>query len=108
VKLVVLMYLDDDGPQVEKMLKDHQVAAYSELPVTGHGSGTAGWYGKVAPYRSRMLIAFLPATKADELVTAVGRCTGCSDPVGHPIHAWKLGVEAAVACGPTPSSSDES
>jgi len=107
VKLVVLMYLDDDGPSVERLLRDHHVTAYSELPVTGHGSGTAGWYGKVAPYRSRMLIAFLPAAKADELVAAVGGCTGCSDPVRHPIHAWKLAVEQAVACGPASSTSEE-
>jgi hypothetical protein len=98
VKLVVLMYLEDDGPGVEKLLRAHQVSAYSELPVTGHGLGTAGWYGTVAPYKSRMLIALLSADKAAELVAAVGRCTGCSDP-NHPIHAWTLAVEQAVASG---------
>lgn len=105
MKLVVLMYLDDDGPQVEKLLKAHQVAAYSELPVTGHGLGTAGWYGTVAPYQSRMLIAFLSAEKADELVAAVDRCTGCSDP-RHPIHAWVMAVEKAVASGPPFTTSE--
>lgn len=105
MKLVVLMYLEDDAPNVEKLLQAHEVAAYSELPVTGHGLGTAGWYGTVAPYRSRMLIALLSAAKAGELVAAVDRCTGCSDP-NHPIHAWKLAVEQAVASGPPYTSSE--
>jgi hypothetical protein len=105
MKLVVLMYLEDDGANVEKLLQAHQVAAYSELPVTGHGLGTAGWYGTVAPYKSRMLIALMTATKAAELVAAVDRCTGCSDP-NHPIHAWTLAVEQAVASGPPITSSE--
>ena len=99
MKLVILMYLEEDGPQVEKLLKAHQVVAYSELPVTGHGMGTAGWYGTVAPYESRMLIAFVPADKAEELTAAVGMCTGCSDP-SHPIHAWQMDVEKSVTCTP--------
>ena len=104
MKLVVLMYLEDDGPAVEKLLQSYQVSAYSELPVTGHGLGTAGWYGTVAPYKSRMLIALLSAAKAAELAAAVDRCTGCSDP-SHPIHAWTLAVEQAVASGPPFTSS---
>jgi len=98
MKLVILMYLEDDTARVEKLLAAHQVAAYTAIPVEGHGLGTAGWYGKVAPYRSRMLMAFLPATKAAELLATVTSCTGCSDPE-HPIHAWQVGVEASVTSG---------
>lgn len=98
MKLIVLMYLEEDAPQVERLLKAHDVAAYSELPVEGHGLGTAGWFGRVAPYRSRMLIAFLPAAKADELTAAVAACDQCKDP-NHPIHAWQMHVEKAVASG---------
>ena len=96
MKLVILMYLEDDGPGVEKLLAQHQVVAYSELPVEGHGMGTAGWYGKVAPFRSRMLLAFLPASKAGELMSAVAACTACHDR-NHPIHAWQMNVETSVA-----------
>jgi hypothetical protein len=50
-----------------------------------------------------MLIAFLPAAKADELIAAVRACSGCSDPT-HPIHAWQMAVEQAVTSGPTSTS----
>ncbi len=98
MKVVILMYLEDDSAHVERLLAAHEVAAYSELPVEGHGLGTAGWYGKVAPYRSRMLISFLSAAKAEELLAAVATCSGCSDP-SHPIHAWQVDVEKSVASG---------
>lgn len=103
MKLVILMYLEDDSAQVEKLLAAHDVVAYSELSVEGHGLGTAGWYGKVAPYRSRMLLAFLSAAKADELTAAVSACDKCRDP-NHPIHAWQMDVEKSVTSGlPTPT-----
>lgn len=98
MKLVILMYLEDDEPGVRTLLADHEVAAYSELPVEGHGLGTAGWYGKVAPYRSRMLLVFLSAAKADELIAAVAACSGCKD-AAHPIHAWQIDVEKVVTSG---------
>lgn len=105
MKLVILMYLEDDREGVEKLLAEHEVAAYSELPVEGHGLGTAGWYGKVAPYRSRMLLAFLSAPKAGELLAAVEACTGCKD-AGHPIHAWRVDVEQVVTSGSATASSN--
>ena len=95
MKLVILMYLEEDSAGVEQLLAAHEVAAYSELPVEGHGLGTTGWYGKVAPYRSRMLLAFLSAAKAGELLAAVASCTGCRDSK-HPIHAWQVDVEQVV------------
>jgi hypothetical protein len=98
MKLVILMYLEEDEPGVRALLDAHEVAAYSELPVEGHGIGTAGWYGKVAPYRSRMLLAFLSAVRADELTAAVGACTGCKDAT-HPIHAWQIDVEKVFTSG---------
>lgn len=106
MKLVVLMYLEEDAPNVQKLLTAHGVTAYSELPVTGRGEGTTGWYGTVAPFKSRMLIAFVPAAKADELTTAIGTCTGCTDP-NRPIRAWQMDVEKAVT-SMRPTSSDES
>jgi hypothetical protein len=98
MKLVILMYLEDDEAGVRGLLAQHEVAAYSELPVEGHGLGTAGWYGKVAPYRSRMLLSFLSAAKAEELMAAVTACAGCKDAT-HPIHAWQVDVEKVVTSG---------
>ena len=105
MKAVILMYLDDDSKGVEQLLADHEVVAYSEMSIEGHGLGTAGWYGEVAPFQSRMLLAFLSAAKADELLVAVGNCTGCVDP-GHPIHAWMVDVEKSVISGATAQSED--
>jgi hypothetical protein len=104
MKLVVLMYLEEDAPNVQKLMAAHEVTAYSELPVTGRGAGTTGWYGTVAPFKSRMLIAFVPAAKADELTTAISACTGCMDP-NRPIRAWQMEVEKSVTSArPNPSS----
>lgn len=102
MKMVILMYLEDDTASVEQLLAAHDVAAYSELSVEGHGLGTAGWYGKVAPYRSRMLLVFLGADKAGELMTAVNACHDCKDSE-HPLHAWQVDVEKVVTSG-RPSS----
>lgn len=98
MKLVILMFLEDDTPSVEKLLSDHHLVAYSEIPVEGHGMGTAGWYGKVAPYQSRMLMVFLGSDKAEELLAAVSTCTSCKDP-NHPIHAWQVEVEKVATSG---------
>lgn len=98
MKLVVLMYLEEDSPGVERLLEDNEVVAYSEVPVEGHGLGTAGWYGKVPAFQSRMLIAFLPADKAETLLASVAQCTGCRD-ANRPIHAWQLDVEKVAKSG---------
>ena len=106
MKAVILMYLEDDSKAVEALLSDHEVSAYSELSVEGHGLGTAGWYGKVAPFRSRMLMAFLSAAKAEELLVAVSNCTGCVDKA-HPIHAWMMDVEKSVTSAASTQPNDE-
>jgi hypothetical protein len=98
MKLLILMHLEDDKDGVDRLLVEHEVAAYSELPVEGHGAGTVGWYGKVAPYESRMRLAFLAADKAAELVEAVEACTNCKD-ARHPIRAWVVDVEKSVVSG---------
>lgn len=105
MKLVILMFLEDDTASVERLLAEHRLVAYSEVPVEGHGIGSAGWYGRVAPYQSRMLLVFLDAAKAAELVAAVTACSDCKDP-DHPIHAWQVDIEKAAASGPptTPSN----
>ncbi len=98
MKLVMLMFLEDDTATVEGLLADHHLLAYSEVAVEGHGTGTAGWYGQVAPYDSRMLLVFLSAEKAEELLAAVSVCTGCKDP-NHPIHAWQIDVDKVATSG---------
>lgn len=98
MKLVFLMYLQDDKAVVEKLLAGSGVGAYSRLPLEGHGEGVGGWYGQVPPFRSEMIFTMLPAVRAERLIDAVSKCTGCQDPQ-HPIHAGVVDVEKAVDSG---------
>ena len=98
MKLVALLYLEEDNPSVAKLLEQHGVMAYSRLPLEGHGAGMKGWLGEVAPYQSHMDFALLAAEKAEELMEAVARCDRCQDS-RHPIHALQVDVEKAVQSG---------
>jgi len=100
MKMVLLMYLEDDRGCVEKLLADHQVPVFTEMDAEGHRPGRGpGWYGRSAPYASSMVVAIVPDDRAQELLTAVEECTGLED-ARHPIHAYQLGVERAAATGP--------
>ena len=105
MKLVALLYLEEDDPSVVKLLKEHGVMAYSRLPLEGYGAGMKGWLGDVAPYQSHMAFALLPAEKAEELMGAVAKCDRCLDP-RHPIHALQVDVEKAVESGVPTSNSN--
>jgi hypothetical protein len=103
MKMILLMYLEDDEPAVDRILERHDVTAFSRVNLEGHGSGQpVGWYGEVAPYRSRMVFTLVPEERAAALLDAVGRCTDCLHPK-HPIHAVMLHVEKAVDSGATAS-----
>ncbi|TVP75308.1 MAG: hypothetical protein EA352_08570 [Gemmatimonadales bacterium] len=99
MKLVVMMYLEEDTEAVHKLLAREGVEVFSEAAVRGHGRGAAGWYGDVAPYPSGMLMAFLPAEPAEALMEAIRGCEGCQDS-DHPIRGWMMDVEKSAASGP--------
>ena len=98
MKLIILLYLKDDEGCVAKLLKERGVMAYSRLPLEGHGSGLAGWYGSTVPYASSMAFAIVPEDQAAALLDAVRGCNGVADP-RHPIHVIQLPVEAAADSG---------
>lgn len=98
MKLVMLMYLADDDDCVEGLLAEHDVRVFSNLPLEGIGPGTrTGWYGKTAPYESRMTMTVVEDAQADELLQAVRDCTGVKDP-RHPVRAVQVDVEAMTTC----------
>lgn len=99
MKMIVLLHLDGDREVVRDLLERHRVTVYSEVAMEGRGEGTPGWYGEVAPYRSRMTFTLLPTDRARELMDAVQSCSGCRDP-RHPIHALQLSVERAEDSAP--------
>lgn len=98
LKMVVLMYLQEDEACVGRLLSEVGIEQYSRLSMEGTGPGAeAGWYGEVAPYESRMVFALMPEDRAAEVLDAVSRCRGVEDP-RHPIRAAQLPVEATTAC----------
>jgi hypothetical protein len=96
MKLLLLVYLEDDDAVVADLLERHGVAAWSRLPLEGHGAGIAGWYRTVAPYRSRMAFSVVPAGRAADVLEAVTALEGLADP-RHPVHAFQLDVERTAA-----------
>ena len=99
MKLVMLTYLEGDEKCVDRLLAELGVRTFSRLPVEGHGpSGSGGWYGSGAPYRSEMILIFAEDETARAVLAGVQACTAVEDPK-HPIRAFLLGVEDAAACG---------
>jgi hypothetical protein len=96
LKMVVLLYLEDDDEAVARLLADQGIAAFSRVDLDGHGEGgRAGWYGRTSPYRSRMIFALVPADRAGALLEAVRRAEGLQH-CAHPVHGVQVGVEAAA------------
>jgi hypothetical protein len=98
MKMVVIMYLEEDEPCVSKLMARLAIPAWSRMPVEGHGPRMApGWAGEASPFQSRLIFSFLPDEIARTLVDAVAKCKGVEDP-RHPIRAALLGVEKFVHC----------
>ena len=95
MKIVLLLYLEADGPAVTKLLSDQGISAYSRLPIEGHGQGKAGgWYGDIATHNSKMIFTIVTDEAAESLL---GADEGVSvHDAGHPIHAAQLQLEAWV------------
>ncbi|MGD8496361.1 MAG: hypothetical protein PVF05_09250 [Gemmatimonadales bacterium] len=98
MKLVILMYLQEDEGCVDRLLTANQIPIYSRLDVEGIASGAApGWYGESTPYASEMIVTIVPDDAAARLLEAVAECRGVQDPQ-HPIRALQLPVERETAC----------
>lgn len=95
MKIVLLLYLEEDGPAVTKLLTDQGVAAYSRLPIEGRGAGKAGgWYGDIATHNSKMIFTIVSDEAAQALLAAV-EGVAVQD-AAHPIHAAQLQLDAWV------------
>jgi len=95
MKIVLLLYLEEDGPAVTQLLSEQGVNAYSRLPLEGHGEGKAGgWYGDVAMHNSKMIFTIISDEDAAALLAAVEKVQ--VQDIGHPIHAAQLNLEAWV------------
>ncbi len=98
MKVVLLMYLDEDEKCVGRLLKEQRIEAYSRLRVEGHGPGSAaGWSGEIQPYQSQMIMSVLADDAAASLMDAVAECSDVEDP-RHPIRAVLVDVEGFACC----------
>ena len=104
MKLVFLLYLEDDDRLVREQLDLIGVRVFSALPLEGHGTGGSGWYGDVAPYRSRMVFAAVSDEEATTLLEVVRTWPVGQDP-SHPIRAFRVNIEEAVTQVTTPGGS---
>ena len=106
MKLIALLYLEDDQPLVEEILAEAGVGAWSRMDMEGHGTGVPGWYGEVASYRSCLLFTWGSSEQAEGLMAAVAAARGVQDP-SHPIHALQVDVESVARSGlpPVPPAS---
>jgi hypothetical protein len=96
MKIVLVLYLEEDGPAVTKLLADQGIHAYSRLPMEGHGEGRAGgWYGDIAMHDSKMIFTIIPDEEARSLIAAVKQVS--VHDTSHPIRAAQLGVESWVS-----------
>ncbi len=98
MKLVLLLYLEEDEACVERLLRELDVALYSRLGIEGLGGAPGAWYGEPLPYDSRLVFAILPEDRAAALVEAVAKGSGALDARRHPVRAYQLPIEAASAC----------
>lgn len=103
MKLVMLMYLEEDDDCVERLLEETEVPVYSRLPLEGVGEGTEGWYGSVPAYNSRMIMTVVGEERAARLLDAVRECHDIADP-RHPVRALQLEVEKGAACETMPNA----
>lgn len=97
MKLVMLMYLEEDQACVKELVERVGVSVYSRLEVEGRGEGTPGWLGRVPAYASQITMAVVDDDTAADLLEAVRTQEGCQD-ARHPVRAVQLPVEASAAC----------
>lgn len=106
MKLVFMMYLEDDDGVVRSLLDRLRIPMFSQIQLEGHGSGAGGWYGEVAPYRSRMAFAALPEAQARDLLDAVRHLEGGLDP-RHPVRAFQVSIEESVTQIVSPKAEEQ-
>ena len=97
MKLVMILYLEEDEACVDRLLAEQGVGAFSRLPLEGHGPGARGWRGDVPAYRSRLVLTVTEEETAARLLHAVEECRGMQDPT-HPVRAVQVPVERVASC----------
>jgi hypothetical protein len=93
MKLLLLLYLEQDGPTVTKLLTSQGIDAYSRVNIEGQGGEKAqGVFGGRAPHASKMIFAVVTGEQGESLRQAL-REAEVQD-ANHPIHVAQLGLEA--------------
>lgn len=101
MKLVMLLYLEEDEGCVTDFAREVDVPVMTRVSVEGTevAAATPGWYrGLPVTHASRMAIAILPGREAGQLMAAVAGGGGALAARRHPVHAFQLPIEAAATC----------
>ena len=105
MKLVIVMYLEEDEECVQRLLRESGVQAFSRMSMEGIGEGVGSWYGGTVPFESRMAFTVVSAERAATILSAIESEDRCLDQK-HPMRAVQLAVEASTAIGTSgPASS---
>ena len=108
MKMVLLLYLEDDAACVDRLLRSLTLPAFSRMPIEGHSAeGVSGWYGEAAPDRSYMAFAMVSDELSGRVLEAVESCQEVED-ARHPIRAFQMNIERATACSCSTSSTEDS
>lgn len=103
MKLVAVMSLDTYRDDLHTLLREREVAVFSEIDIEGYhqgpskGSGASpAWFGKgTPPTDSTLTWAFLDDDQADTLLTAVADFNEQRN-LERPVRAFEMDVERAV------------
>ncbi len=97
MKLILLMYLEEDQGSVEDLLAGQEIRLFSRFSMEGHSPGTQGWYGETAPHQAGLIMVVLADEAASDLLAAVEGCRNIEDS-RHPIRAVQVDVERVTEC----------
>lgn len=103
MKLVAVMSLDTYRDDLHALLRDREVAVFSEIDIEGYHQvpserteATPAWFGKgTPPTDSTLTWAFLDDEQADALLEAVADFNERRD-LERPVRAFEMDVERAV------------
>jgi hypothetical protein len=100
MKLIGVMSLEENRPDVRELFEKHGVQIFSETEIKGHTLLTIEKYGwwptdRSAPMYSTLCFAIVPRLRADEIMAEFEKRAE-QDTSAHPIRAFQVDVERLI------------
>jgi hypothetical protein len=95
MKLLLVLVASDCLPEVQRLIEEHDVHAYTEVPnILGAGRSGRHLGTRAFPGTSSMLLTILPAAEAERLSQAlVAHCAAAGN---HEIRVFALDAQAVA------------